>query len=113
MTIYNHTFRVKYYKNYPEVNTMKGRILTDKQIAAFAVYLKSEEKSENTVEKYIRDVRAFSAYVGTAEITKEIVIAYKNKLLTDNYAARSVNSMLASINSLLFPWMGGFEGEIH
>ena len=66
VTIYNHTFRVKYYKNYPEVNTMKGRILTETQIAAFAVHLKSEEKSENTVEKYIRDVRAFSAYVGTA-----------------------------------------------
>ena len=101
VTIYNHTFRVKYYKNYPEVNTMKGRILTDKQIAAFAVYLKSEEKSENTVEKYIRDVRAFAAYVGDAEITKETVITYKNNLLSESYAARSINSMLASINSLL------------
>ena len=30
MTIYNHTFRVKYYKNHPEVNTMKGRFLTEK-----------------------------------------------------------------------------------
>ncbi len=80
---------------------MKGRILTNKQIAAFAVFLKSEEKSKNTVEKYIRDVRSFSDYVGEAEITKETVIAYKNKLLSDNYAARSVNSMLASINSLL------------
>ena len=80
---------------------MKGRILLEKQIAAFAVFLKSEEKSENTVEKYIRDVRAFSAYVGTAEITKETVIAYKNKLLSYNYAVRSINSMLASINSLL------------
>ena len=79
---------------------MKGRILTETQIAAFAVYLKSEEKSENTVEKYVRDVRAFAAYVGDAEITKETVIAYKNKLLTDNYAARCFNSMLASINSL-------------
>lgn len=98
--IYNHTFRVKYCKNYPEVNTMKGRILTDKQIAAFAAYLKSEEKSENTVEKYIRDVRAFAAYVGDEEITKE-TIAYKNNLLSESYAARSVNSMIASINSLL------------
>lgn len=80
---------------------MKGRILTETQIAAFAVYLKSEEKSENTVEKYIRDVRAFSAYTNGTEITKEAVIAYKNKLQTDNYAARSINSMLASINSLL------------
>ena len=101
VTIYNHTFRVKYYKNYPEVNTMKGRILTDKQIAAFAVHLKNEEKSENTVEKYIRDVRAFAAYVGDAEITKETVITYKNNLLSESYAARSINSMLASINSLL------------
>ena len=80
---------------------MKGKILTENQMAAFAVYLKSEEKSENTVEKSVRDVRAFVAYVGEAEITKETVIAYKNKLLSDNYAARSINSMLASINSLL------------
>ena len=79
---------------------MKGRFLTETQIAAFAVYLESEEKSENTVEKYIRDVKAFSIYIGEAEITKETVIAYKNKLLTDNYAARSINSMLASLNSL-------------
>ena len=67
---------------------MKGRILTETQIAAFAVYLKSEEKSENTIEKYMRDVRAFCAYVGEAEMTKETVIAYKNKLLSENYAAR-------------------------
>ena len=80
---------------------MKGRILTETQIEAFAVYLKSEEKSENTIEKYIRDAKAFCAYVGNAEITKETVIAYKNKLLSENYAARSINSMLASINSML------------
>ena len=80
---------------------MKGRILTETQIAAFAVYLKSEEKSENTIEKYMHDVREFCAYVGEAEMTKETVIAYKNKLLSENYAARSVNSVLASINSLL------------
>lgn len=80
---------------------MKGRILTENQIVAFVVYLKSEEKSENTVEKYIRDVRAFFSYMNGAEITKEMVIAYKNKLLSDNYAPRSINSMLASINSLL------------
>ena len=33
-------------------------------------------------------------------MTKERVIAYKNKLLADRYAARSVNSMLASLNGL-------------
>jgi site-specific recombinase XerD len=84
---------------------MKGKIITEKQIAAFAAHLKNEEKSENTVEKYIRDVRAFAAYVGESDITKETVIAYKNKLLSDNYAARSVNSMIASINGL-FVFLG-------
>ena len=84
---------------------MKGKILTSNQIAAFAVYLKSEEKSENTIEKYIRDVRAFTTYMGNAEITKEAVIAYKNKLLSEGYAVRSINSMVASINSL-FVFLG-------
>ena len=84
---------------------MKGKILTSNQIAAFAVYLKSEEKSENTIEKYIRDARAFSAYMGNAEITKEAVISYKSKLLSEGYAVRSINSMVASINSL-FAFLG-------
>ena len=84
---------------------MKGKILAEKQIAEFAVYLKSEEKSENTIEKYVRDVRAFTAYMGNAKITKEAVIDYKNKLLPEGYAARSINSMIASINSL-FAFLG-------
>ena len=84
---------------------MKGRILTESQIATYAVYLKNEEKSENIVEKYIRDVRAFAAYVGESDITKEIVIAYKNKLISDNYAVRSINSMVASLNGL-FSFLG-------
>ena len=90
---------------------MKGRILTENTIAAFASYLKNEEKSENTAEKYIRDVRAFSVYVGEAEIMKETVIAYKNKLISENYAARSVNSMIASINSL-FQFLGWVDLKV-
>ena len=90
---------------------MRGRILTEKQISAFAVYLKSEEKSENTIEKYIRDVRAFANYVDKAEITKETAIAYKNHLISENYAARSVNSMLASINSL-FQFLGWADVKV-
>lgn len=84
---------------------MKGRILTEKRIEDFLAYLKSEEKSENTVGKYLRDVQTFAAYQNGAEITKETVIAYKSKLLSENYAVRSINSMLASLNSL-FAFLG-------
>ena len=84
---------------------MKGRILTSEAIQNFKKYLREEEKSENTIEKYLRDVRAFAAYLNSSEITKEAVIAYKNKLLSENYAVRSINSMLASINNL-FVFLG-------
>ncbi len=84
---------------------MKGRILTSEAIECFKKYLREEEKSENTVQKYLRDVQAFAAYLGGAEVTKKSVIAYKGKLLAENYAVRSINSMLASLNSL-FSFLG-------
>ena len=83
------------------------RSLTLKRIAEFATCLKNEEKSENTVKKYVRDIKAFALYVGDVEITKETVISYKNKLFADKYAVRSINSMLASLNSFFsyFGWV--------
>lgn len=78
---------------------MKGRILTKEIISDFKEHLILEERSTATVEKYIRDVKAFAVYLSGAEITKETVINYK-KHLQETYAVRSVNSMLASINSL-------------
>ena len=89
---------------------MKGRFITAKAIAEFKEHLILEERSEITVEKYIRDVKAFSAYTQNSDITKETVIAYK-KHLQENYAVRSVNSMLASINSL-FAFLGWHDLKV-
>ena len=80
---------------------MKGRILTEKIIHTFGKYLRREEKSENTVLKYLRDSHAFAAFANDGEITKETVVAYKEHLIKTGYAVRSINSMLASINSLI------------
>lgn len=90
---------------------MKGRNLTTKEIKNFEIFLREEEKSENTIEKYIRDVRSFMSYAGSNEITKEIVITYKNKLINENYAVRSINSMLASLNSL-FAFLGWVDCKV-
>ena len=89
---------------------MKGRIITAKVIAEFKEHLILEERSEITIEKYIRDVKAFTAYTQNTSVTKETVIAYK-KHLQENYAARSVNSMLASINSL-FAFLGWHDLKV-
>ncbi len=90
---------------------MKGQFLTDKLVAEFSAHLKNEEKSKNTTEKYLRDVRLFAAHFRGTEITKEMVIAYKSKLLAEHYAVRSVNSMLASLNSL-FAFLGWSDCKV-
>ena len=70
-------------------------------LSGFANHLYQEEKSKATQEKYLRDVRAFCDFTNGDEITKELVLDWKKKLVEQGYAVRSVNSMLASVNSLL------------
>lgn len=83
---------------------MEGRVVTAKRIAEFEEYLVLEERSAATVRKYVRDAKAFAAYAQNGIVAKETVIEYK-KHLQVSYAVRSVNSMLASINSL-FVFLG-------
>lgn len=71
------------------------------QVHAFAHFLREEEKQPATIEKYIRDVAKFLAFCNGGHITKERVIDYKATLIRENYAVRSINSMLASVNTFL------------
>ena len=89
---------------------MNGRKITENVILNFENHLSEQEKSPTTIEKYIRDVRAFSAFAGRKTITKETVILYK-KHLQESYAVRSVNSMLASVNSL-FAFLGWHDLKV-
>lgn len=90
---------------------MMERILTEKIRKEFVAHLKSEEKSNHTVEKHLRDVRAFADFAGGAAVTKETVIRYKTQLLESSYAVRSVNSVLASLNSL-FSFLGWHDCRV-
>lgn len=74
-----------------------GRKITIKQMKAFEEYLCEDEKSHITIEKYMRDIRAFSEYVGERDITKNTVLSYK-EMLGGKYAVASANSMLAALN---------------
>ena len=74
------------------------KIITSKHINEFKTYLQNEERAEATVEKYIRDIHAFSAWLGGREISKNAVLAYKDYLI-ETYAPASVNSILSSLNS--------------
>ncbi len=72
-----------------------------REIDAFAKYLAEEEKSSVTIAKYVRDVQRFLRWLSGQDVTRERTIAYKRHLLARGYALRSVNSMLAAVNSFL------------
>ena len=71
-----------------------------KDIDNYEMLLKSQERSESTIIKYIYEAKCFLNYLGEKKLTKELVIAYKKKL-TESYKPRSVNCKIVSINSYL------------
>ena len=74
------------------------RKITNELINSFKTYLIEEEKSENTIEKYIRDVTFFVMWLAGREATKILALNYKKKLC-EKYAPSSVNAAISSLNS--------------
>lgn len=73
------------------------RMFSNQKAEKFRQYLCEDEKSTVTVEKYMRDIHTFARYVGDGEITKAVVLSYKEQL-GEKYAVASANSMLAALN---------------
>lgn len=73
------------------------RRLKSEDIMRFRERLIEAEKSKATVEKYLRDLKRFSAFVNGRAVTKELVIEYKTHL-EERYKPASVNSMVAAMN---------------
>ena len=79
---------------------MKKRRIAPKDVQSFVQFLREEEKSAATVEKYTHDVRCFAEYIGKNEVDRERVLAYKTHL-GESYAPTSANSMIAALNAFL------------
>ena len=87
---------------------MTDYTLTIPRIAAYERHLLNEERSRGTIEKYLRDVNAFSAWLGGRQVTKELASEWKAHLLSSGYAPVSVNAMLSALNGL-FRFLGWDE----
>ena len=68
------------------------------QLTAFERHLRLEEREPGTIEKYLRDVRAFAVWLGGEPLDKEAVVAWKEHLLASGYAPSTINSMLIAVN---------------
>lgn len=82
---------------------MNNKMLLSK-LEDYKAYLWSEERSRNTVEKYVRDIKVFLIFLEECEADKEALMEWKKKLAQE-YAPASVNSMLAAVNNF-FDWLG-------
>ena len=76
-------------------------VLKPSDLEAFKQALIRDERSPDTVSKYMRDTGAFYTYLPEDKsVDKEAVIAWKREL-SRSYKDSSTNSMLAAVNSLL------------
>ena len=75
-----------------------SKLITDDLIEKFKDFLVNEEKASATLEKYMRDIKAFSEWTLGSELDKRKVLDYKEYLI-GKFAPASVNSVLSSINS--------------
>lgn len=74
-------------------------IITQEHIDAYCLSLLADERTAGTIAKYRRDLTAFALWLGGRPVSKENSTGWKAHLLNRGYAPRTVNSMLAAVNS--------------
>ena len=74
------------------------RHITGKQLTGFERHLRLEEREPGTIEKYLRDIRAFAVWLEEKPLDKEAAVAWKEHLLASGYAPSTINSMLVALN---------------
>lgn len=95
-------------------------VLKVRYINGFEHYLRSKDKSDNTISCYIRDMRQFSSWYetktehGLDKIIELDAVEYKKHLQKSNQAVITINRKLASLN-VFMQWMkeaGHLKAEI-
>lgn len=56
---------------------MRSRFITTEIIEKFRLYLLDEEKSNNTIEKYLRDVTALANFAKALQLQKKLSLRIK------------------------------------
>ena len=84
--------------------------ITDELLLQYQKHLYEEEKTTATIKKYICDLRKLSDYASRQEITKELMIGYKEDL-RKKYKITSINSFLVAANRF-FGFMGWHDAKV-
>ena len=87
---------------------MPERTIDPAQLASYTAHLRREERSPGTIEKYLRDIRAFAGWLDGRPVSRDLAAEWRDHLLSKDYAPVTINSMLAALNGL-FHFLGWDE----
>ena len=87
---------------------MEGYRLTEERVAGFREHLEGEEHGKATVEKYVRNVRFFAAWLDGEAVSREAVARWKAHLQGEGLSPCTVNAKLSALNR--FFAYAGLEG---
>lgn len=91
---------------------MEEKRITETNVTAYTAYLKRIERSNNTIEKYHRDVLSFARWLNNRSVDCENVVEWKQYLLQKGYAPATINSMLIAVNRF-FDIMGWDDCKVN
>ena len=94
-----------------EKETIMSYQMTIEDISNYKEYLCHEEHSAGTIEKYLRDIKAFFSWLTGREVSKENAAGWKEYLTGMSYVPVTINSMLSAVNGFLH-FMGWEECRV-
>ena len=89
-----------------KVNTLTGEMIRE-----YAASLRAQERAEATIEKYLRDIRAFACWLKGEPVAKETAAQWKEHLLAAHLSPTTVNAKLSAVNGL-FRFLGWGECRV-
>lgn len=82
-----------------------NRQILPSHIAAYEKFLRREERAPATIEKYLRDVRSFAAWLDGRQASRPLAAEWKTHLLSRDLSPATVNGKVSAVNGL-FRFLG-------
>jgi integrase/recombinase XerD len=78
---------------------MKRHFITEKLVTSYRAFLIERERTEGTIEKYLRDISQFAQWLHGREVTQENLILWKEELLNRKTGTTTINGKLTALSS--------------
>lgn len=83
------------------MNELPKYQVTENRIVLYENHLRKEDYAPDTIKKYVRDLRAFCAWLNGRCLEKDVASEWRDYLFNNGYSPVTVNSMLAALNGYL------------